>query len=143
MGVHEFFGVGAGVDELADAADDAAFEFGGGGDGIGFGGIRVLGRFRSSGCFRGFGRWGGGWAFRDVAGGNGLVIVEGQGGISGDGGDCREGGRSGRDGGNEEVFPVRVLGFLGFFPAEYRGFADAGELGTAGGVVPGFGGEQV
>lgn len=31
MGVHEFFGVGAGIDELADAAADAAFEFGGGG----------------------------------------------------------------------------------------------------------------
>lgn len=33
MCVHEFFEVGAGVDELADAADDAAFEFGGGGKG--------------------------------------------------------------------------------------------------------------
>lgn len=33
MGVHEFFEVGADVDELADAAADVAFEFGGGGKG--------------------------------------------------------------------------------------------------------------
>lgn len=32
--------------------------------------------------------------------------------------------------------------FLCFFPMENGGFADAGELGTAGGVVAGFGGEQ-
>ena len=39
----------------------------------------------------------------------------------------------GREGGSD---------FLCFFPMENGGFADAGELGTAGGVVAGFGGEQ-
>ena len=37
VGVHEFFGIGAGVDELADTADDAAFEFSGGGERFFFG----------------------------------------------------------------------------------------------------------
>ncbi|MBD9180579.1 MAG: hypothetical protein EGP82_15625 [Odoribacter splanchnicus] len=59
VGVHKFFGVGTGVNELADAADDAAFEFGGGGKG-GF-----FGRF---GYFRGGSRGGKGCGVREVVG---------------------------------------------------------------------------
>lgn len=162
VGVHEFFGVGAGVYELADTADDAVLDVGGGGERFFFRGFRLCragGRAvfalflfpgDGNGLFRERGYGGRCRPFRGIAGNGGRRCVR-QGcfvrrnfvrRVSCVGGGVRRCRGVRGFGGCRSRNVVRQGLGLFLLPFEEGGCADPGEAGALGCIAVGFGGEQ-